>query len=107
LADVDLLVLESNHCPRLLQRGPYPSWLKRRIASPLGHLSNVQAGDAIRAVAGPRLRHLLLAHLSENNNDPRTAFDAMRAVLAESAPAVNLLVCRQHQIGSWIDLEGE
>jgi phosphoribosyl 1,2-cyclic phosphodiesterase len=107
LRGVDLLVLESNHCPDLLRRGRYPQWLKKRIASDIGHLSNRQASDALRQVHHAGLRYLLLAHISENNNTPRTAFDNMRATLAELGATTDLRVCRQSQVGTWIDLNEE
>jgi len=107
LHGLDLLVLESNHCPKMLAGGRYPAWLKNRIASPVGHLSNQQASDVTRAAAHPGLRHLLLAHLSENNNTPRAAYDNMRATLADLGAAAQLRVCRQNRVGTWIDLNEE
>ena len=107
LADADALLLESNHCPELLQRGPYPAWLKRRVAGDHGHLSNQQAAEAMRAAYRPTLRYLLLGHLSENNNTPRTAFDTMNAVLSALNAKIDLRICRQNQSGSWIDLQEE
>jgi phosphoribosyl 1,2-cyclic phosphodiesterase len=104
LADADAVVLESNHCPSMLQHGRYPAWLKRRIAGDHGHLSNSQAAEAALAIAHPGLRYVLLAHLSENNNTPRVAFETMTAALATAGFAPDLRVCRQHQIGNWIDL---
>lgn len=72
-ADVDTLVLESNHDAEMLMRGPYPQTLKRRIAGPKGHLSNAQALAFVNHVATPRLTNLVLAHLSETNNSPEVA----------------------------------
>lgn len=105
LADADALVLESNHCPVMLEKGPYPAWLKRRVAGARGHLSNQQAGDTVRQAHHAGLRYLLLAHISENNNTPRAAYDHMAATLADLGAATDLRVCRQHQVGNWIDLE--
>lgn len=105
LATADALILESNHCPEMLRNGPYPFFLKRRIAGDLGHLSNDQAGDAVRQTDKTRLRYLLLSHLSEINNTPQTAYAAMREVLDGMGAKADLRVCRQHQPGNWIDLE--
>lgn len=71
----DLVVLESNHDHDMLWRGPYPAYLKRRVASPVGHLSNADCASslaaALRGVSnGPEI---WLAHLSQTNNDPATA----------------------------------
>jgi phosphoribosyl 1,2-cyclic phosphodiesterase len=81
-ADVDLLVLESNHDELMLANGPYPRWLQARISGGRGHLSNRAASQLVREVlGGGRLRHLVLAHLSEKNNTPQVALGAMRPVL--------------------------
>lgn len=79
--DVDILILEANHDEGMLRAGPYPGWLRARIASDTGHLSNRAAGDLARESASARLAHLVLAHLSETNNTPETAWRAVsRAV---------------------------
>ena len=65
---VDGLVLEFNHDPVLLERGPYPPSLKRRVGGLQGHLSNQQAADILAAVMGGRLQRLVAAHLSQTNN---------------------------------------
>jgi phosphoribosyl 1,2-cyclic phosphodiesterase len=67
LRHCDGLVLESNHCPEMLENGPYPESLKRRIRSKRGHLSNTAASDGLRAL-GADVPQIILAHLSEINN---------------------------------------
>jgi phosphoribosyl 1,2-cyclic phosphodiesterase len=81
LSGLDALVLEMNHDARLLLEGPYPSSLKRRVRSDLGHLSNAQAAQLVAQVLHPGLRHLVLAHLSEQNNTPVHARREAEAVL--------------------------
>jgi phosphoribosyl 1,2-cyclic phosphodiesterase len=71
----DLVVLEANHDLEMLRRGPYPIYLKKRVASPKGHLSNIDAGTSLastlrRARGTPTV---WLAHLSETNNAPDVA----------------------------------
>src|SRR5205085_1687429 len=68
LSGLDGLVLESNHDPDMLENGPYPENLKRRIRSGLGHLSNAQSARLLQKVLHPGLQQLTLAHLSETNN---------------------------------------
>ena len=80
VADCDALLLESNHDSVLLDRGPYPETLKRRIASARGHLSNGQACELLRAL-GPTTRHVVLMHLSETNNRPELALGEAQDVL--------------------------
>jgi phosphoribosyl 1,2-cyclic phosphodiesterase len=62
--------LESNYCEDMLMNGNYPYVLKRRISSDNGHLSNTQALGLFRAHRSNHLSHLILAHLSKNNNSP-------------------------------------
>lgn len=80
--DLDLLVVEANHDTEMLRVGPYPASLKRRIASRHGHLSNSAAGDFVAACAHGGLRQVVLAHLSETNNNPDVAIKAVSRVLA-------------------------
>ncbi len=77
----DALVLECNHDPGLLARGPYPPALKARVAGALGHLSNGQAADLLGRLDCSRLQHLVAAHLSEKNNLPALATAALAGVL--------------------------
>jgi phosphoribosyl 1,2-cyclic phosphodiesterase len=79
LAGVDAAYLESNYDPVMLEEGPYPVYLKERIAGPHGHLSNAEAAELVRA-SGRRHRWIALAHLSEHNNDPDVALQTHRAI---------------------------
>jgi phosphoribosyl 1,2-cyclic phosphodiesterase len=83
--DVDILVIESNHDEQMLWNGSYPPSLQRRIASRVGHLSNSECADLVCDSVTPRLRQVVLAHLSEENNTPRLAFDNMREALKRTA----------------------
>lgn len=73
LTNIEGLVLEANHCPEMLRRGPYPYYLKQRILSEHGHLSNQQAGAALCSLLGKRSQAVLLSHLSHVNNEPELA----------------------------------
>ncbi len=77
------LILESNHDLDMLARGPYPWYLKQRIRSCKGHLSNDDAGEAIRRFVTGDTTRVVLAHLSEENNLPRLALQNAAEVLAE------------------------
>jgi phosphoribosyl 1,2-cyclic phosphodiesterase len=81
LRDLDALVLETNHDARLLIEGPYPASLKRRVRSDLWHLSNTQAAQLVAQVLHRGLRHLVLAHLSDQNNTPAHARREAETVL--------------------------
>lgn len=67
------LVLEANHDEEMLQHGPYPAYLKGRIRSSRGHLSNHQCASALITYASPKLKQVWLCHLSEENNHPELA----------------------------------
>lgn len=100
LADAHVLVLEFNHDLDMLRGGPYPASLQRRVAGNAGHLSNEQAAEMLRGMAGPDLHTLVLAHLSETNNTPELARAAAEGVLAELGRTdVEVLVASQDEIG--------
>lgn len=71
------MVLESNHDPEMLMEGPYPWYLKERISSRLGHLSNHDAGELLTEVMKPHLQRIVLGHLSEENNAPELALQTV------------------------------
>ncbi len=77
LRHCDGIVLESNHCPDMLQNGPYPESLKRRIRSKRGHLSNPAAAECLRDF-GRDVPQVILAHLSETNNTAEKAIGSAR-----------------------------
>ncbi len=69
----EFLVIESNHDPDMLMKGPYPWELKERIASRVGHLSNHDTGLLIKNILNGKVRQILLGHLSEENNTSELA----------------------------------
>ncbi len=77
LRHCDAIILESNHCPDMLQNGPYPESLKRRIRSKHGHLSNTAAAHCLQ-VLGKDVPRIILAHLSEMNNTPERVLASAR-----------------------------
>jgi phosphoribosyl 1,2-cyclic phosphodiesterase len=79
-AGCDALLLECNHDSVMLRDGPYPPSLKHRVGGDWGHLNNVQAANFIADGLGERLRHLVVAHVSEKNNHRRCVEDALSGV---------------------------
>jgi phosphoribosyl 1,2-cyclic phosphodiesterase len=77
------LIIEFNHDRDMLEEGPYPLDLKRRIQGQEGHLSNLQAGDLLRTLCHGDLRAVILAHLSRENNEARRAVEVAKKVLLE------------------------
>lgn len=82
LAGCSVIALESNHDVEMLERGPYPAFLKRRILSRDGHLSNADAADALEKLASDELRHVFGMHRSRTNNTARLAGAALSARLS-------------------------
>jgi phosphoribosyl 1,2-cyclic phosphodiesterase len=97
-ADVDVLVLESNHDSAMLRTGPYPWSLKQRVAGPNGHLSNAEAALMARTCVHRGLRHVVLCHLSQVNNRPEMALKAMRTALRGSGFRGTLQAAPQHSV---------
>ncbi len=83
-------VIESNHDEELLRSGPYPELLKVRIAGKRGHLSNRQTANVLRDCCNKNLKHVVLAHLSEENNYPPLAQDSARVALNNPEIGVHL-----------------
>jgi phosphoribosyl 1,2-cyclic phosphodiesterase len=102
-----LLALETNHDPEMLIDGPYPWFLKQRIMSRLGHLSNPDASALLSAVAGPELQALLLAHLSQENNTPDLALAACEEALHGLCERgqINVVISDQHRPTETVTVE--
>lgn len=81
LKGCDWLVLESNHDEEMLKLGPYPWLLKQRVLGRTGHLSNTAIARFLSGPYDGSARHLFLAHLSRENNDPEIALRSARNAL--------------------------
>lgn len=85
IRESDVVVVEANHCPRMLEADPRRSWsLKRRIGGRHGHLSNERMSELLTSVASPRWRRIYLAHLSKDCNSRdavERALDAVRSLI--------------------------
>ena len=93
--DLDLLALEANHDIQMLREGSYPPQLKARILSRVGHLSNEAMAELLGRVRSPRLRAVVLAHLSEQNNEPDLARFAAEEVMRDSGVPVHVATQRE------------
>lgn len=79
LAGSDLVLLEANYCASMLEAGPYPPSLKRRVGGPLGHLGNHEAAALVASLEDTRVSRVGLIHLSRANNTPDRALETVRA----------------------------
>lgn len=81
LSGADAMLIEANHDIRMLEVGPYPYYLKQRILGKRGHLSNERGGQLVRALLNDHIQGIYLGHLSNENNYPELAFEAVKAEL--------------------------
>lgn len=81
VSDSDFLFMESNHDEVRLERGPYPYFLKQWIRSNTGHLSNMQAALCVLEHGSPKLKHIVLSHLSKTNNTEKLAMETFDCLL--------------------------
>ncbi|NYT05251.1 MAG: MBL fold metallo-hydrolase [Methanomicrobiales archaeon] len=104
LRTCDAIVLESNHCPQMLEQGPYPLFLKRRIRDEKrGHLSNAASAACLGRIADS-VHTALLAHLSEVNNTPDRAMVSAIDGLGLYAGSIRLGIAPQHTVSETIEL---
>lgn len=98
------LVLEANHDEVRLRDAPYPWSLKQRIGGSRGHLSNHLAGDLAREILHPELGGVLLAHLSQECNEPRLALAAVRKATRPAGFRGTVEVAGQNEAGPMTDI---
>ncbi len=98
----DALLLECNHDELMLEQGPYPRSVKQRVAGRLGHLNNMQTAALLDKLEHSRLKHLVIAHLSEQNNTPELACDAL--VEATGCDRDWIIIANQKQGFDWCEL---
>ena len=103
LKDCHLLILEANHDPEMLMNGPYPWPLKKRIQSRRGHLSNQQTKHLLQDLQHRHLQHVILAHLSETNNNPQKVLAEISHAFSHHKP--RLTVASQHHSSEIIYLK--
>ncbi len=106
------LVLECTHDPDLLRNGPYPPSLQQRVRGKTGHLANVEAAGFLREILHDGLEHVVLSHLSETNNRPHLAQEAVAAVLETlrvqrgTCPVPAISLAHQDRVGEVVILGG-
>lgn len=96
LQGCDALILEFNHDPGMLKKGPYPLFLQQRVRSSQGHLANEDAASFLATLLHDKLQHIILAHLSETNNCPEFALQSASAVINTQPSCCTLRVASQN-----------
>lgn len=84
LKNKNLYIMESNHNLEMLMNGRYPKWLKARVASDVGHLSNESSAFYLSKLIGSNTKKVILAHLSEENNTPEIALETLKKELIQN-----------------------
>ncbi len=92
LINKNIYVIESNHDEEMLVKGKYPYYLKQRIASDRGHLSNKRAATYLSEYIGNDTKGIILAHLSQDNNDPNIALETLKKTLDNKNQRVNKII---------------
>ena len=109
LKGMDALLIEANHDVNMLQVGPYPYHLKQRILGDRGHLSNENSGRLLSRILHDRLGHIILGHLSKENNLPELAYEAVRMEITfgenpDKAEDFDIQVARRSEISPVIQI---
>ena len=100
IRNADYYIFEANHDVGMLMETDRPAYLKARILSDSGHMNNEDAGYVLSRVTGPSTREIVLAHLSEEANDPGLAYDVVYGILAENGVDLHRVLLRcasQHE----------
>lgn len=95
-------LIESNHDEVMLMDGPYPRFLKERVISDKGHLSNTTTAKYLKKIIGDKTKNVILAHLSETNNTEEKALQAM--ISEELDKKVTITIARQYEEGPIIEV---
>lgn len=98
----NLYMIESNHDEVMLMDGPYPRFLKERVISDKGHLSNSTTAKYLSKIIGERTKNIILAHLSETNNTKEKALEAIQQEHLREDIAV--LIADQYEAGPLIEV---
>lgn len=95
LSNKNIYVLESNHDVEKLMTGKYPYYLKQRILSSRGHLSNDETAYYLKHLIGPDTEKIYLAHLSEENNTTEKAYNTTKEVIKDTN--IELIIAYQNE----------
>jgi phosphoribosyl 1,2-cyclic phosphodiesterase len=99
------LILESNHDPGMLIRGPYPWWLKQRIKGGFGHLSNEDSALLLAELLHENLTHVILAHVSKTNNQYEIVhLNALKVLEENKYQQVNVQVADQDRVSRPVEI---
>ncbi len=96
LSNKNIYYIESNHDEKMLMNGPYPYYIKQRIISDEGHLSNETTAKYLKKLVGNNTKYIILAHLSEHNNTESLAYQSTREAL-DDRKDIRIIVAKQNE----------
>lgn len=102
ITNKNIYLIESNHDEEMLMNGPYPPFLKQRVISDKGHLSNRVTAEYLSEVVGSNTKYVLLAHLSEKNNTPDLAFKTTEKAIKNHK--IDLMIAKQDEESRLIEV---
>lgn len=102
LVGLDLYVIESNHDEVMLMDGPYPRFLKERVISDKGHLSNSTTAKYLKKIIGKNTKNIILAHLSQTNNTEELALKTVREHISDEH--IKIVAARQNEVSELIEV---
>lgn len=98
----DLYLIESNHDEVMLMDGPYPRFLKERVISDKGHLSNTTTSKYLKKIVGNKTKYILLAHISEKNNTEELAYECTKKEL--DGTKIDITIAKQYEESPMIEV---
>lgn len=102
ITNKNIYLIESNHDEEMLMNGPYPPFLKQRVISDKGHLSNRVTAEYLSEVVGNDTKYVLLAHLSEKNNTPELAFKTAKKAIKNHK--IDLMIAKQDEESKLVEV---
>ena len=102
MIDKNTYLIESNHDEIMLMNGPYPRYLKERVISDKGHLSNKTTATYLKKVIGKHTNNIVLAHISEKNNTEEKVLEAIKEVGLDKK--ANIIIARQYEESPLIEV---
>lgn len=102
LANKSVYIIESNHDPEMLMDSKRPHHIKMRILGDKGHLSNDDCANYLKKFVGEDTKHIILAHLSEEANNPKLAYETTKSVINNEK--CNIIIANQHDKTELIEI---
>lgn len=102
--DCRAILLESNHDVEMLRNGPHPLAVKIRVAGRYGHLSNLDVVEYLEKDLGSQMRHVILGHLSKENNSVALALEGARDALFRRGLSAKLTIASQDAVTELIEI---